>query len=178
MNVGVHDNLLLMGKVLRPHGLEGLLRIASYAESERSFLVAGKVYLQLPSGSLHEEEVLSVRPHKGGYLMRLKGLSSIQDAEIYPGASIFVPKEAIGSTQEGEYFWHEIIGLGVYLSSGKYIGEVRHILPTGGSDVYVVGMGDSEIFIPATHEVVESIDIPGKRMIISEVEGLLDLNEA
>jgi len=37
--------------------------------------------------------------------------------------------------------------------------------------------GKTEVLIPAIHDVVEGIDLVNKKMIISEMEGLLDLNE-
>ena len=78
---------------------------------------------------------------------------------------------------DDEYFWYELIGLRVYLETDKYIGTIRHILPTGCNDIYIVREGKTEIFIPAIHDVVKKIDLPNKKMIISEMEGLLDLNE-
>jgi ribosomal 30S subunit maturation factor RimM len=41
----------------------------------------------------------------------------------------------------------------------------------------VVQEGKKEVLIPAIHDVVKEIDLINNRMIISEVEGLLDLNE-
>jgi 16S rRNA processing protein RimM len=37
--------------------------------------------------------------------------------------------------------------------------------------------GQREILIPATHEVVKEIDLENKKMVVSAMEGLLDLNE-
>ena len=70
-----------------------------------------------------------------------------------------------------------MIGLQVYLKTGKYVGDITQILTTGSNDVYVVGKGKKEVLIPAVHEVVEDIDLDGRRIIISEMEGLLNLNE-
>ncbi|PKN26737.1 MAG: 16S rRNA processing protein RimM [Deltaproteobacteria bacterium HGW-Deltaproteobacteria-21] len=172
------ENLLLLGKVLRPHGLGGLLRIDSYAESGDSFLASRTVFFQDRSGEWWEEKVVSVHPHKGAFLMKLKGLSSIEEAERMRGASIYVEKSGLDQKDQDEFFWHEIIGLEVYLKTGSYIGEIENILSTGSNDIYVVRNGDSEILVPAVHGVVEDIDLPSGKMIISDVEGLLDLNEA
>ncbi|MBU2498166.1 MAG: ribosome maturation factor RimM [Proteobacteria bacterium] len=172
------DNLLLVGKVSRPHGLGGILRIWSYARSEETFLESGRVFLKPSSGETHEYRVLSVVRHKNVYLMKLKGLDSIEAAEEYRGAAIFISKEALRREGEEEYFWHEIIGLEVYLEPGRFIGTIRHILPTGGHDIYVVQGDRGEVLIPATHEVVKDIDRVNKKMIVSEIEGLFDLNEA
>jgi len=171
------ENLLLVGKVIRPHGLEGLLKIWSYAQSKETFLNSGSVFLESGTGETHEYRVLSIRPHKNLFLMKLEGLSSSDEAEEHRGAAILIRKDALTHECEEEYFWHELIGLRVYLDTGRYIGTIRHILPTGSNDIYVVRKGKKEVLIPAIHEVVEEIDLRGQRMIISEKEGMLDLNE-
>ena len=45
------------------------------------------------------------------------------------------------------------------------------------NDIYVVREGKTEHLIPATKDVIEEINLDKKRLIISEMEGLLDLNE-
>jgi len=166
-----------MGKVVRPHGIEGALRIKSYAQSEESFLNAGTVLLRSSSGETREYAVASVRPHKNILLMKLEGLNTLEEAETYRGATILIKRDSLPREGEEEYFWHELIGLEVYLSGGDYVGILKHILPTGSNDIYVVQEGRSEVLIPAIHDVVKEIDLINNRMVISEVEGLLDLNE-
>ena len=171
------EDLLLMGKVIRPHGLEGLLRIKSYAQSEKSFLNAGVVFLKPVSEEPREYTVLSLRPHAGVSLLKLKGLHSIEDAEKYRGAEILIDKDSLIKKNDDECFWYELIGLRVYLKTGRYVGTIRHILTTGSNDIYIVREGNAEVLIPAIHNVIDKIDLEDKKMIISEMEGLLDLNE-
>jgi 16S rRNA processing protein RimM len=169
-------NLLLVGKVIGPHGLGGLLRIWSYSGSEASFLNAGTVFLGFVSGEINEFSVTSVRPHKNAFLMKLEGLNSSDEVEKYRGIDILINKEAI-TREEDEYFWHELLGLKVYLDTGQYLGVVSQIISTGANDIYVVKGADKEICIPAIYEVVKEIDVENEKMIISAMEGLLDLNE-
>jgi len=171
------ENLLLLGKVIRPHGLDGLLRIRSYAQSEESFLNAGTVFIKSGSGEASEHRIIFIRPHKKIFLLKLEGLSSLDDAERLRGAEILIRKYSAGNGNGQEYYWYELIGLRVYLDGGKYIGTVKQILPTGSNDIYVVREGRKEYLIPAIHDVVKEIDLADQRMIISEMEGLLDLND-
>jgi 16S rRNA processing protein RimM len=173
---GLSGNLLLLGKVVRPHGLEGLLRVRSYAQSEASFLEAGEVLLRPVSGRTHAYRVLSARPHKNILLMKLEGVNSLEQAEEFREAEVLVRAEAI-PRKEGDYFWYELIGLRVFLDTGEYVGAISRIIPAGGNEIYVVGSGNKEIFVPATYEVVKEIDLGKGRMTISAMEGLLDLNE-
>ena len=109
--------------------------------------------------------------------MKLEGLNTLEEAEKYRGAAILIKGDLLPREGDEEYFWHELIGLEVYLSGGEYVGTIKHILPTGSNDIYVVQEGKTELLIPAIHDVVKEIDLINNRMIISEVEGLLDLNE-
>jgi 16S rRNA processing protein RimM len=51
------------------------------------------------------------------------------------------------------------------------------MISAGSNEIYVVKNGRREIFLPATHEVVHHIDLENGKMIVSALEGLLDLNE-
>jgi len=108
--------------------------------------------------------------------MRLEGLSAIGEAAEYRDADVFVSKEAVARSDD-EYFWYELLGLKVYLDTGQYLGAISRIIPTKAHDIYVVKEGDKEVFIPAIYEVVKEIDIANKKMVISALEGLLELNE-
>jgi len=169
-------SLLLVGKVIGPHGLRGLLRIWAYAGAAASFLDAGSVFLRTVSGEIHEDTVTYIRPHKNAFLMKLKGLRSIDEATEYRDADIFLRKDAVARSDD-EYFWYELLGLKVYLDTGQYLGTIAQIIPTKAHDIYVVKEGDKEVCIPAIYEVVREIDVANKKMVISALEGLLELNE-
>ena len=169
-------SLFLVGKVIGPHGLGGLLRIWAYAGSAASFLDAGTVMLRSVSGEIHEYSVTYIRPHKNIFLMKLNELRSIDAAEECRDADIFVSKEVIARSDD-EYFWYELLGLNVYLDTGQYLGTLSEIIPTKAHDIYVVKEGNKEVCIPAIYEVVREIDVSNKKMVISALEGLLELNE-
>ena len=167
-------SMLLVGKVIRPHGWGGVLRVWSYAGSPDSFPEKGIVFLKSISGRLEEHTVLSAKPHKNFFLMQLKGLSGRDVAETYRGAEIFIKKEAL-SREQDEYFFYELEGLSVYLDTGEYVGRISQIISAKSNDTYVVSHGDKEILVPAIYEVVKEIDLDSGKMIISPMEGLLDL---
>ncbi len=170
------DNALFFGKVLRPHGLEGLLRVQVFSQSAASLLNAGKVFFKLATGENRCLSVISARPHKNVFLVELAGLTDINQAESFRGAELHISKDAL-VREEGEYFWFELLGLEVFLNDGVFLGVVSQIIPAGNNEIYVVKNGDREIFLPAAQEVVNHIDLENRKMIISALEGLLDLNE-
>ena len=170
------DNLLLMGEVLRPHGRKGLVIIRTYAQSRSSFPEGGTVFLKTDDGEIHEFNLQAVIPHKKNLLLRLEGIQGPAEAEPYRKAEILIHKEDL-SREEDEYFWYEIIGLEVYLNTGEFLGKIHHIIPTGSNDIYVARKEGHEILIPAVHDIVEKIDLDSKRIIISEIEGIVNRDE-
>lgn len=178
MNGASTENLLLIGKVIRPHGLNGLLRILSYAGSEETFLKAGTVLFKSDRAGLSEYKLISINAHKNAFLMKVEGISSLEDAELYRGAEILIRRDTLRRESEDEYFWFELIGIDVYSDSGRFIGTLQKIINTVSNDIYVVKEGNREILVPALHGVVLNIDLEKKRMIIAgNIDGLLDTDE-
>ena len=177
MSGHVPEDLLLLGKVVRPHGLDGTLRVLSFAESEKSFLKAGVLFIRSITGEIRKHGIRSIKPHKKVFLLELEALSSLEEAEKYRDADILVDKGTLERKEGDEYFWFELLGLDVYLKGGTYLGKIGQIVPSGSHDIYVVTEGKREVMIPAIHEFIEEIDLENKRMVIQEKEGLLDLNE-
>jgi 16S rRNA processing protein RimM len=176
-NKVVSDKLLLVGKVIKPHGVKGLLNVWSYARTIESFLHSDTVFFRLEHQEPIKYRVLDVNPHKNRFLMKVKGIESFEDANRLRGSDILVDKKLLVKKSDDEYYWFELIDIKVYLDSGRYLGNIKEIIPTGSNDVFVVRHDDSEFLIPAIHDVIEKIDLNKGEMVIRAIEGLLELNE-
>ena len=148
----------------------------SFSQSAASLLNVGEVLFKLASGENRHLSVVSARPHKNVFLVELAGLTDINQAESFRGAGIYISKDAL-VREEGEYFWFELLGLDVFSNDGVFLGIVSQIIPAGDNEIYVVKNGDREIYLPAAQEVINHIDLENGKMIVSVLEGLLDLNE-
>ncbi len=152
------------------------MRVQSFSQSAASLLNAETVFFKLATGENRYLSVISARPHKNVFLVELTGLTDINRAESFRGAEIYISKDAL-VREEGEYFWFELLGLDVFTNDDVFLGVVSEIIPAGNNEIYVVKNGDREIFLPAAHDVVNHIDLENGKMIVSALEGLLDLNE-
>lgn len=168
--------LLVVGRVLGPHGIGGLLRIRPHAAAESSIGDADTLFLKTGSNEKTAYRVISARPHKHGFLLKLKDLDTRAAAERLRNAEICVERDSLKRSPE-EYFWDELIGLEVYVDKGRHLGRLSQIIQTGGHDIYMVTGREREIAVPAVSEVVREIDLEKGTMTISPMEGLLDLNE-
>jgi len=173
---GINKNdFIQIGHVVRPHGVAGLLKIVSYAQSKETFLKAGSVYIAKVNREVEEHTVVSLTGPGSRYLMKLSGVDSLETAQELRGAEIWISKDSLEEKQEGDFYHSELLGLGVYLDTGRYLGVIKGIFPTGSNDVYVVEGQGKEYLIPAIYEVVKTVNLSDGRMIIAAMEGLLDL---
>jgi len=86
---------------------------------------------------------------------------------------IKIKEEELKPLGEGEFYFHQIIGLRVYTDNGIYLGKIVDIIRTGANDVFCV-KGKREYMIPALKKVVKEVDLKRGVMVIVPIEGLLE----
>lgn len=167
---------LTVGQVVGAHGIRGELKIAILTDDPQRFGLLERVFV----GREGEEPVpwllAGYRLHKEWALFRLEGCDDRTTAETFRGCLIQVPREEAIPLEEGEYFEHQILGLGVWTVHDEYLGEVLEIIYTGANEVYVVQGTDPshrEILIPAIEDVVLEVDLEAERILVELPEGLL-----
>ena len=170
------DRFLVVGKIIGSHGVNGNLKIRSYAESE-SLFKPGKSILVIRTGHIEKKYSIQwVKPHGKSMLLSLKGIEDRDAADRLVGAGVFIERDELPELEEGSYYWIDIIGLSVFSTDDQYVGRIESIMPTGGNDVYVVKNHDKnddhEILIPAIESVVLNIDLKNKIMRVDLPEGL------
>jgi 16S rRNA processing protein RimM len=135
-----------------------------------------RVFIRLPAeagGEVVDREVAGARRFKDAILIRFAGCETSEAARSLVGGVIQVPESEVPPLPEGQFYHFELLGLKVFTVEGAYLGEVTEIFPTGSNDVYVVRDGPRETLIPAIRDVVREIDLPGQRMVIDPLPGLL-----
>ena len=167
------DDLILIAKLTKLHGIKGMLKLASFAESIDTFYDLDWIYLKKSDGSFMKEQIETISPHKTGALVSFTSVKGIEDAQKMVGHELYIEKEYLEDLPEGEYYRHELIGLEVITNEGIHIGTIEDMLPTGSNDVFVVRDEGRENLIPATKEVIRDIDIAKGEMIIEPLEKMI-----
>jgi 16S rRNA processing protein RimM len=168
----IAKDYVTIGRVAGAHGIQGGLKIRSFADSEETLAALGTVTLRLGDGEVATREVLWLKPHgKALFLMGLEGVSDRGQAEDLLGAEILIQRAQMPPLEDGNYYWCDLIGSAVY-NDEQYIGTLESISPTGSNDVYVVTDGEKETLVPALASVVREVDVNRKRMRVTLPEGL------
>ena len=163
--------LFCIGKIVGVHGLEGNLKVYSYAESLDVYEPGSRIFVRLPNKIKKKYIVNRAKPHKNIILLLLKDVGR-DEAETLIDSELLIEKSNRPELEENTYYWDDIIGLDVYTTDDEYLGRVDSIIATGSNDVYVVKHDTQETLIPALASVVLSIDLDQGVMRVNLPEGL------
>ncbi len=163
---------LAVGRVVRPHGVRGVLRIEAYSAAIGELQAGSQVFLG-PDGV--PATVTSSHAQARGYLLSLRECHDRESAEKWRGAEVRVPVDAVSPLPEGTYYHGDILGLAVVSSDSENLGQVVDILQTGANDVYVVRDAENhELLLPAIAAVIREIDLASGRLVVDLIPGLRD----
>lgn len=165
-----------MGRVTGSHGLRGMLKVRSFAESTDLYREGERILVALPDGSEKPFTLRSVSPHGRGLLMRLGAVDDRRQADRLSGATLFVDKSRLPALAQDTYYWFELKGLRVRTTTGLWLGVLEEVIPTPANDVYVVRdrtpNQTREVLIPAVASVVLAVDLDGRTMVVDPPDGL------
>ena len=156
-----------LGRVLRPHGLSGELRIQAFSKSASNLAPLRWVHL---AGV--RRQVVGRREGKGALLVRLSGLDERKAVEDLRGLLIQIPDGEVQRDDDESYFVHELIGLEAVSPAGEPLGTITDVLQPGSADVYVVSGPSGEMLVPAIDAVVREIDLKKGRIVVEVMPGM------
>jgi 16S rRNA processing protein RimM len=167
--MGFGEPTVLVGRVTRAHGLKGEVAVMVLTEVAERFQPGGVVYLE----DGRRLTVAGSRPHRGRMLVTFEEVPDRSAAEGIIRTNLVVPESASPALPEGSYWDHQLIGSDVVTETGRSLGALRDVIHTPANDVWsAVDDAGVETLVPAIAEVVASVDVAARRVVVREVPGL------
>lgn len=163
---------ICVGVVTGSFGVRGEARVKSFCAEPTDIANYGPLWNE--DGS-KQFPITLTRPVKGGFAARLGGIGSKEAADASKGLKLFADRAALPSLPDDEFYHSDLIGLDVIDTGGEKIGRVNAIHDHGAGDLLeVTGKGiKGSALIPFTSEVVPTVDLNARRVIVDLPEGLL-----
>lgn len=171
--------LLRVGRVGKPHGLRGEVKVVPETEDPTRLEQVAHLYLGESSEVARQYAVESVRfqPFKNGttIILGLGEVDGIDAAQAIRGLFVYADEEDLPELSDDEWFLDDLIGMSVVLENEESIGTVSDVLELPSHPILVVAReGHSDAMVPAVPEFVLSVDPDANRIVIRPIEGLLD----
>jgi len=158
---------VLLGVVLAPHGVHGLVRIKSFTENPTALGSYGPLSDETGKKEYRVEALSAAR---GAVLARIEGVADRLSAEALRGLRLYVPRSALPVTGAKEWYEADLIGLAAVGLDGREWGKVVAFHDFGAGLVIEVS---GNVMLPFTDESVPEIDVEGGRVVVEPPAGLL-----
>lgn len=164
-----------IGRIVRPHGVRGELKVAPETDRPELFSSLQTVYVGSSIESTLSFDILSanVVPSRHGLtaILQLSTVSSRNHAESLVGQFVFAGADELPPLAADEFYYDDIIGLPVEDQFGAELGVIKDILEAPSQDKLVIARtGKPDVLVPLVPAFIE--EISGDRVIINTIEGL------
>ncbi len=168
-------NYLTIGRITKPQGIRGEVIVAVETDFPSRFLEAESLLIQHENGEPVSYAVEQIRPHKGRFIVKFKGVADRNDAESLRDSLVVIP-EADRYQEDDFFYFDELEGMEVMTQDGRYLGSVQAVLPNPGHDILVVRDGTGEILIPFGQAICTDVNRQKRIITVDLPEGLEDIN--
>ena len=177
--VAADDIEVVVGRVGRPHGLRGEVRIDVRSdEPDRRFAPGTTLRAEPPKGSASTLAALTVaaaRWHSGTLLVAFEELPDRSAAEAARGILLHTTIPGDASPEDpDEYYDHQLVGLAAFDVDGSPLGTVTGVVHGGAQDLLTVTTPEGrEALVPFVKALVPEVDLDAARVVIADRPGLV-----
>jgi 16S rRNA processing protein RimM len=172
---------LVVGHLNKVHGTKGELFVWPLTDHPESTFAPGVIlYLgdekaDTPDTSRPSLVIEAIRPFRRGYLIKVNGVATRTEAEYVVGNYLFRPKSELASLEDGEVFYHQLLGMKVLTVEGEEVGEIEEVYELASADLLAVRGPGGVRHIPFLKSIIREVDPEAGTMIIDPPDGLLEL---
>ncbi len=175
MNAVPSPDYVSIGKIIKPHGLKGALKMKLFVNDVEVVRIPGRFYLYHPdSGETRKVTIDELTESGRGLIVRFSGFD-FTTAEMVRGYHLVVHKKELPRLGDGEYYYFQLLECRVFTQNGEIVGEVVDIIETGSNDVLVVQKGRpgfdlTEELVPVTKEYVLAMDLVNSSIVVKTLD--------
>ncbi|GAA3615473.1 ribosome maturation factor RimM [Secundilactobacillus similis] len=168
-----------VGTIVNTHGIRGELRVVATTDFPKERFRKGSqlgVFKQESDAQpVKTVTIASSRQHKGFILITLAGYGDINTVLPLKGMTLKVAETELtdNDLDDGQYYYHQIIGLDVVTETGEHLGKIKEIMAPGANDVWVVERPEKDdLLLPVIDQVVKTVDLEAHQVTVELMEGL------
>jgi 16S rRNA processing protein RimM len=167
---------VVIAEILRPRGNRGEVLAKSQTDVPGRLENLKRAVARLADGSDVPVEIAAAWAHKGDWVLKFVGIDSIDAAERFRRAELWVSLPNRGTLPEGEFFQTDLVGCTVTdAATGRCLGAVAGWQQYGGPPLMEVSVDGREVLIPFVGSICRRIDLAARTITVEVPEGLLDL---
>jgi 16S rRNA processing protein RimM len=166
---------VVVAEIFKPRGIRGELLGRSQTDIPGRLEALQSANARLADGRDVIVEFERVWRHQDDWIFKLAGVDSIEQAEPFRGADIWVPRTERAELPGDEFFQSDLVGLNVLDgATASELGVVEEIERYGGPPLLKVKYKGREVLIPFVPAIC-AVDLAARVIRVTLPEGLLEL---
>ena len=170
-------NQLRVGRLTKPHGLKGAIKLELYTDAPERRFVPGAVFsLQVPTGTPWHGKTLELielkwyNSHPVGFF---KDVNDRSAAESLIKAILWIDEDAAAEPEDDAWYDHQLVGLAV-IRDGVRVGTVSQIDHFPAQDLLTVATDSGDVLVPFVKAIVTAVDIEAGTLTVTPPQGLFE----
>lgn len=168
------DDCYQLGFVSKKHGLGGAVVVILDVDYPEDYTTLESVFVEINNKLVpFFIESISIKGNKA--FVKFEEVDTAESAEELKGNALFLPLDALPQLEEGQFYFHEVIGYTLQDSQAGEVGSIKNILSGPQQDLFQIDANGKEVLVPIIDDLIESVDHDRKILKVSLPEGLLDI---
>lgn len=172
---GQADSFVLLGKVVKAHGIRGEVKIYSFTETAGNLNGYKKFYLSSDDGKTHSAYIIKKMRAQGRVaITALEECLNRNQAEMLVGQGVWVDADDLPELGDGEFYLHSLQGKQAVTVEGQNLGKIVSVMTGSGQDLLSIQSNGKEYLIPFVSDFI--VDHNDDEIVFSLPPGLLEIN--
>jgi 16S rRNA processing protein RimM len=171
-----HEGYYQLGYVTKPQGVQGELRALFAVDSLEPYEGLKALWLQQPGQVLARYRIKRLKPtQRTEVILKLEGVNDRNHAELLRGATLWLPDSQLPELGEGQFYYHEIVGLPLHDARLGVVGTITRVLEMPAQDVLEVTCTGGTVLVPLVDAFLIGLDRQAGCLRMQLPEGLVEV---
>ncbi|GAB3920839.1 ribosome maturation factor RimM [Larkinella terrae] len=168
------DDCFQLGKITKTHGVRGELVFFLDVDMPELYAEMDSVLIEI-RGDLVPYFIESISINRNRGIVALESVETIEEAQKLVNCELYLPLDNLDELDEGQFYFHEIVGYLVHDEKLGDLGTVRTVYNVAPQNLISMDYKGKEVLIPVNDELTPSADKARKILHVRLPDGLVDI---
>ncbi len=163
-----------LGYVVKKHGLKGDVSILLDVDYPEDYTALESVFLER-NQKLIPFFIESIQVNGNRAIVKFEDVDHIDQSEELKGAGLYLPLDQLPSLEEGQFYFHEVIGYTAVDINVGILGEIENIYNFPNQDLIAIRHKGKEVLVPVSDALIIGVNHQQQEMSVDLPDGLIDV---
>lgn len=156
--------IVVMAVIGKPYGIKGFNRLNVFAEDPATLEKHSNYFIKQSNQDWRPLTFKEMKNHHANLVVKIDGTDTPESAKQWTHGLVGILKSDLPQLENDNYYYHQLLGLTVYNTQNKNLGQITDIWSNGAHDVFEVKENEKARVLPYTNKVIIKVCLESKSM--------------